>query len=249
MWARVHKIDRIRPLPNGGAIVLIEDERTNVAMDRVPALSALIAIARVLNARRALEAKYAGKGEIRYAAGALPPSFLTDAITRAGAYVTNGSGDEVVLRPTPGAIAPMIDEAFARLAHEVRTNNQAVDIATALKQLENRYRRQPLDRDKQPAQYWTAVFELAALAGELSRAKKGVWIDTTDMPVPFAIRIGANELARPTKLAQRIVEGASVEEGSLTQTEVSPPAPVTEPAPEPEPSPEPPPEDKPIEPT
>ena len=52
MWARVHKIDRIRPQPGGGAIVLVEDERSAAAMARVPSLSVVIAVARVLNARR-----------------------------------------------------------------------------------------------------------------------------------------------------------------------------------------------------
>ena len=34
MWSRVHKIDRIRPQPNGGAIILIEDERGIPLMSR-----------------------------------------------------------------------------------------------------------------------------------------------------------------------------------------------------------------------
>ena len=55
VWARVHKIDRIRPQPGGGGIVLVEDERNVPAMARVPGLSTVNAVARVLNARRALE--------------------------------------------------------------------------------------------------------------------------------------------------------------------------------------------------
>ena len=46
MWAKVHKIDRIRPQPGGGAIVLVEDERTVGQMSRVPSLSTIIAVAR-----------------------------------------------------------------------------------------------------------------------------------------------------------------------------------------------------------
>ena len=52
MWSRVHKIDRIRPQPNGGAIILIEDERGVPQMSRLPAMSTLIAIARVLDAKQ-----------------------------------------------------------------------------------------------------------------------------------------------------------------------------------------------------
>ncbi|MBA3542101.1 MAG: hypothetical protein H0T79_20975, partial [Deltaproteobacteria bacterium] len=95
MWARVHKIDRIRPQPGGGAIVLVEDERSAATMARLPSLSTLIATARILNARRVLDARYGGKGEVRYAAAALPPAVLLDAIARAGASVSDASGERI----------------------------------------------------------------------------------------------------------------------------------------------------------
>jgi hypothetical protein len=57
VWARVHKIDRIKPQPDGTAHVLIEDERNAAAMARVPGLSTVIAIARVLNAKRVLDTR------------------------------------------------------------------------------------------------------------------------------------------------------------------------------------------------
>jgi hypothetical protein len=55
--------------------------------------------------------------------------------------------------------------------------------------------------------FWTAVFELTALAGELSRPRGGRWIEAPEMPVPFAIRLASGEFARPARLAQRIVAG------------------------------------------
>jgi hypothetical protein len=207
MWARLHKIDRIRPQPGGGAIVLVEDERSAAAMARVPSLSTLIGIARVLNARRALEARYAGKGAIHYAAGALPPAPLLEAVTRAGAHVTDAAGERVVMPASPAGIVAIVDHAFTELAHHVRTHQQAPDMTTALRALEAARRARPLDRDRDPAAYWTAVLELAALAGELSRPRGGRWIETTELPVPFALRLGPGELAMPTKLAQQVVEG------------------------------------------
>jgi hypothetical protein len=212
MWARVHKIDRIRPQPTGGAVVLIEDERGAAAMLRVPAVSVLIAIARVLNARRVLETRYAGKGAVHYAASAMPPAPLLEAITRAGAEVTDVRGERVVMPASPAGLAAVIDQSFTELAHHLRTYHQASDMAAALRMLEAARRQRPLDRDRDPAAYWTSVFELAALAGELSRPRGGRWIETTDMPVPFAIRLATGELAMPTKLAQQIVEGTVVED-------------------------------------
>ena len=226
MWARVHKIDRIRPLPGGGAIVLVEDERKAAAMLRVPSLSVLIAIARILNARRVLEARYGGKGELRYAAAATPPSPLLDAIIRAGAAVSDAGGERVTVPAAPAALSAVVDHAFAELAHHARTSSMSTDVGAALRAAEAARRKAPLDREANPAGYWTAVFELAALAGELSRSKGGRWVETTEMPVPFAIRFPGGEVAAPAKLAQRIVEGGDPLESMAT--EVDPLTPTTD---------------------
>lgn len=219
MWARVHKIDRIRPQPDGSAIVLVEDERSAAAMQRVPGLSTIIAIARVLNARRVIDTKYGSKGEVRYATPANPPSFLLDAIARAGAAVADSTGERVRVPAAPAAVSSIVDNAMADFAHYTRTNVGVSTIKDALDRCEANRRKAPLDKDASPALYWTAVFELAALAGELSRSQGGMWIETKEMPVPFAIRVASGKIATPAKPAMRIVEGA-VE----SMTDVEPPA-------------------------
>jgi hypothetical protein len=105
-------------------------------------------------------------------------------------------------------VSSTIDLAFADLAHHVRTSlGPAVTMPAALHATEERRRKAPIEADAQPALYWTAVFELTALAGELSRSRGGRWIDVAETPVPFAIRLASGELARPARLAQRIVAG------------------------------------------
>ena len=212
VWARVHKIDRIRPQPKGGAIVLVEDERNAAAMSRNIGLSTVIAIARVINARRALEARFNGKGEIRYATGANPPPFLVDAVTRAGASITDARGERIIMPPRPAAVSSIVDHAMAELAHLTRTSHGMTDMAATLTKVETSRRKSPLDRDTNPAAYWGAVFEIAALAGELSRGRGGRWIEAAESPVPFALSFPGGEQAVPTKLAQQIVEGKSPEE-------------------------------------
>jgi hypothetical protein len=211
VWARVDKIDRIKPQAGGGAIVLVEDERNAAAMGRIPSLSTLIAIARILDARRVLELKYRGVGEIRYAVGSSPPHFLADAITRAGAAIADRSGETVRVPATPASVSATVDQSFAELAHHVRTGIGGVTMSAALRTTEERRRKAPVEVDAQPAIYWTAVFELTALAGELSRSRGGRWIDVAETPVPFAIRLASGELAKPAKLAQRIVAGQAEE--------------------------------------
>jgi cell division septation protein DedD len=222
MWARVHKLDRVRALPNGGALIVIEDERTAAQVQRVPSLSTLIAIARVLSAHRALDAKFDGKGEVRYATSANLPSFLSEAITRAGAAVAERDEANTTRIPAqPAGTAALIDVAFSELAHHARGSIGIIDIATALRQLEQRRRSSPLDRDKQPELYWPAVLELAALAGEQSRARGGRWIDTRDLPLPFALKLADGAVARPTIVAQKIVEGGGAEETLTTDKPVA----------------------------
>jgi hypothetical protein len=206
VWARVHKIDRVRPQPDGSAIVLVEDERTQGQMARVPSLTTLVAIARIVNGRRILASKFGGKGEVRYAVSA-PPSFLTDAIQRAGASVSDAKGERVTLPPQPASISATVDSAFADLAHYVRAAVGAQTIADALKRTEANRRKAPLDRDANPAGYWTSVFELMALAGELQRKQGGRWIESTEQPVPFALALEGNKVVTPSRFAQQVVEG------------------------------------------
>ena len=109
----------------------------------------------------------------------------------------------------------MIDVGFSELAHHARGSIGIVDLATALKQIEQRRRASPLDRDKEPDKYWPAVLELAALAGEQSRPRGGRWIETNDLPVPFALRFPEGALAKPTEIAQKIVEGKDELDASM----------------------------------
>lgn len=203
MWARVHKLDRVRP----GGVLVLEDERSTAQIQRVPSLSILVAIARVLAARRAIELKLDGKGEVRYAVGATLPANVSEAITRAGAAIANTTGDKILVPAQPSGVAALIDIAFSELAHHVRGNLGVADLAAALAQTEDRRRASPLDREREPERYWPAVLELAALAGELSRSRGARWIETRDLPVPFAMKFPDGAISHPTVVAQTIVEG------------------------------------------
>lgn len=209
MWARVHKLDRVRAQPGGGAILVLEDGRSAAQIQRVPSLSLLVAVARILAARRALELKFEGKGEVRYAVGATLPAAVSEAIARAGGALADASGDRVLVPPQPAGVAALVDIAFSELAHQVRGNLGVPDLGAALAQTEARYRAAPLDRDKDTERYWPAVLELAALAGELSRPRGARWIETRDLPVPFAMKFPDGAISHPTVVAQAVVEGAA----------------------------------------
>jgi len=207
MWSRVHKVDRVRPQPGGGAIVLIEDERSAPQVSRSLPLSTLIAIARVLDARQVLDAKYAGKGEVRYAAVAALPIPLSEAIARAGASVCDRTGERVLYPTARQSVEATVDVAFAELAHTLRGNIAAGDLAATLARVERDRAAKPLDKDAE--RYWPSVFEIASLAGELARGRGGRWIEVRELPVPFALKFPDGSLARPLQVAQQLVEGQS----------------------------------------
>jgi hypothetical protein len=120
-------------------------------------------------------------------------------------------------------VSAIIDQAFAALAYHLRTSVGGGDLPGALRTIEQRRRKATIvDRDSNPAGYWTAVMELCALAGEISRARGGRWIDTKDMPVPFAIKFPEGQLAMPAKLAMQIVEGTAEESLSTSDVEGPP---------------------------
>jgi hypothetical protein len=218
VWARVHKIDRIKPQADGSAVVVLEDERNANAMARIPGLSIVIAVSRVLNARRLIDSKFQGKGEVRYASAANLPSAMMEAITRAGGVVTDSSAERIKMPASPASVSAVVDHAMAELAHYLRTNINAATIKEALDKTEANRRKAPLDRETNPAAYWTAVFELAALGGELSRSAGGMWIETKEVPVPFVIKVASGKIAHPATAAIRIVEGKSHPEESMTDT-------------------------------
>lgn len=190
-------------------MLVLEDGRSSAQIQRSPSLSILVAIARVLAARRALELKFDGKGEVRYAVGHTLPPELSEAITRAGAAISDHAGERILVPAQPSGVAALIDIAFSDLAHQVRGNLGVTDLAKALAQTEERRRAAPLDRDKDTEKYWPAVLELAALAGELSRPRGARWIETRDLPVPYAMKFPDGGISHPTVVAQTIVEGGA----------------------------------------
>ena len=101
---------------------------------------------------------------MRYATSAPLPAFLAEAITRAGAAIAESTADRVTQPASPAGVAALIDVAFSELAHHVRGTIGVPELATALEKSEQKRRAAPLDKDKEPEKYWTAVLELAALA-------------------------------------------------------------------------------------
>jgi len=183
VYCSIDKID-LAARVEGRTIAVQTDERSPDEIENAPELSVLFAMARVLNARAQLADDGNHDAPVHYrVAGA--PAFLAEAIAAAGGTL------DLARKATPDddRVSALVDRAFAQLARRTAARTGSRDLAIALRMLEDQTTAAPPDVDDEVA-YWTRVLELAALAGELLRAKfPGRWVQTDRALVPFGFQL------------------------------------------------------------
>ena len=194
MYCSLDKIDLAAQV-DGRPIAVQTDDRACREIEAEPELSVLFAMARVLNARQQA-------ASVHYKLDTVP-RFLAEAIAAAG-----GNGE----RPSEARVGAIADAAFAKLARRAAARTGSRDLAIALRMLEDQTTAAPPDREDEAA-YWTRVLELAALAGELLRAKfPGHWVQTDRAQVPFGFQLATGHAVMfPTNRAQRVIEDGAGE--------------------------------------
>ncbi|MBA3453549.1 MAG: hypothetical protein H0T42_10690 [Deltaproteobacteria bacterium] len=214
-WADLDKVQVGKPRADGSGMVVIRDERTTSAILETRPLSTLIATSRVIRSRAAIARLHDGRGTIVYHCSEIPPSFLVDAVSAAGGVVF-AAGREHVNR-TALATTVQLDGAFVDLATSVRRRFKVSNAGDALDVLEHQLRRRPIGKDDVVA-WWTAMVELAALAGELVRADRPArWIEAPDQRLPLGLDLGAAGTIVPGAMAQTLLEGGVGSMRSLVQ--------------------------------
>jgi hypothetical protein len=204
-------IDKIDLLTAHAAIQT--DHRSCDEIAEEPELSALFAMARVLNARGHLAETGRGDAAVHYALTGDVPQHFEDALAAVGATL-DCRGDRRALGPVShDAIAAIADRAFSELARRAAHRIGTRDVAIALRMLEDQTFANPPQRDDEP-EYWQRVLELAALAGELLRAKyphATGWVQTDRAMMPFGFGIDPSTIMFPTNRAQRVIEDGADE--------------------------------------
>jgi hypothetical protein len=205
-WADLDKI-AVKPRPDGGATLVIRDDRPLDKIFETKHLSIIIAIARVTRARHALAEKYGGRGAVVYVVSRRPPDFLLDAITAAGGIAFHGTREHSAASPLPTTL--QLDATFSDLGSQVRRRLGAKSFLAALESLEWELRRKLPDR-ADPAAWWTATVELAALTGECMREKRAArWTEAPSERFPLGLDLGKSNVLLPGQLAQTILEGGA----------------------------------------
>ncbi|HEU0029011.1 MAG TPA: hypothetical protein VFQ53_00170 [Kofleriaceae bacterium] len=220
-WADLDKLALAKPREGGATsgrmTAVIVDDRAPDAIADTRALSTLVAISRVVRGRRVLAERDEAGSEavIVYSVRGTPPLFLIDAVSAAGGVVFDGKQE--LKSPRPLGVSVQLDAAFVDLATAVRRRLRMKTFADALDVLEHEVRRRQIPRDQIVA-WWTAVFELAALGGELVRADRPArWVPGTAGRLPLALELAPGTQVLPGQLAQAIVDGAAGTLRSLVQ--------------------------------
>lgn len=214
-WADLDKVSVGKPRSDGRATLVIRDERATSAMLEARPLSTVIAISRVIRARAAIDGRYEGRGVVIYNCPEAPPAFLVDAVSAAGGVVFAAGRDHV--NRAALATSVQLDGAFVDLATSVRRRFKVGNAGDALDVLEHHLRRRPIAKDD-PVAWWTLMFELAALTGELVRADRPArWIAMPTQPLPVALELGAAGTVIPGRMAQTLLEGGAGSMRSLVE--------------------------------
>lgn len=161
------------------------DHRSAAEIQQEEEVSILFALTRVLGPMIKVAAD-----EVVYLCAEPPPEFLQRAVAAAGGMLQIKEGPALVYEGLLNQPEEFADDAFRRLAHRVlRERNVSLD-ESALEALVRELVPAPNKETDEPV-YWTRVVELAAVMGELLRAKfGGRWV-TEPLPttIPFAFRL------------------------------------------------------------
>jgi len=178
VYCSLDKID-LAATVEGRHVAMQTDHRSAAEIEAEPVLSVLYAMARVLNARSHLADDHP-EASVHYVAAAEPPALLRAALCAVGATLERfDNGLEPLGAPSAAAAGAIADRQFRELALRAAARVGSRDLAIALRMLEDQTFAEPPQHDDEPA-YWQRVLELAALTGELLRAKypAGRWVQT-----------------------------------------------------------------------
>jgi hypothetical protein len=168
VFSSLDSVDLVYTGPDGRVRWLQSDHRRPAQIEAEAEMSLLFALIRLTDPRRSFPAD-APPPVLEYRCQHMPPMFLRAAIAGAGAELyVDGPVDFAAPAPDPEALAGL---AFAALAARVEGERGVARDLDGLARLE---REQPtLDLATDEVAYWRAVVGLAAVTGEVLRARIG----------------------------------------------------------------------------
>ena len=205
MYSSIDRIDMEGEI-DGKTMAVQTDHRRPDEIEATPEISVLFALARVINARHTSKANKLELAGVVYAPMLPPPAFLVDALTTVGALLENMETMERRQLVQKGDPAELTDRTFTRLAARACARLDA-DERDAIAALEEELSGGFEPDEENEIEYWTAVFELMALTGEVIRERLGgSWVVTDHGSVPFGFQVKDGSILLPGNRAQRSLE-------------------------------------------
>lgn len=192
---------------NGSTLLVQTDHRDRDEVEHELETSVLFALARILSPLRMAEWKDA---TVRYVAiGELHPTLAT--VVASTGQVAESAGKEVDLSGiAKRAPADLANDAFVALGAKVMARERLSADSEGLAAFEKKVADARPDAEEDEAAYWTTVAELAAVTGEVLRAKYGGrWVADPDdfAQIPFMFEANATLLNAVSKAVKFIEHG------------------------------------------
>jgi hypothetical protein len=205
-WADLDKVS-VKQRADGSALLVVADGRTFSQIGEARLVSILVVMCRVARAREALEHKFANKGVVTVVTSGEPPGFFIEAVSSAGGVVFDGKREHTFPRPMSATM--LLDATLCDLATAVRRRVNVRTFRDALEVREHELKRRPVEKTDLTT-WWTTVFELIALAGELYRAEEpGKWELVGSARPPLGLKQPKKPMVFPGEQAQAIAGGGA----------------------------------------
>src|SRR5262249_41318646 len=149
MYCSIDKIDLAAEV-DGKPIALQTDHRKRDEIEAQPELSALFAMARIVNARAQLADDGHPKAAVHYVVVEHPPAMLGEALAAAGGTIERADRDQALEKLGPANerdVGLIADRCMVALAKRAATRVGSRDLAMALRMLEDQTLANPPERE------------------------------------------------------------------------------------------------------
>jgi hypothetical protein len=191
MYSSLDRADMIIKHGDGMSIYLQTDHRSPAEIETEHDLSTVFAITRVLFPIRM--GRQSGEPfKVHYTINEQPPEFLHQAIASAGGILSIDQ-TEIAYPGQPPSLVQLLNGSLSNLGRAVAQKQGKSLTLDGLREVERIYLEKGLDHDEDEIDYWTAVVELGAFAGEVMRSLKGGGWNATDQDIgtlPLAYECG-----------------------------------------------------------
>ncbi len=207
MFSTLGSIDIVAADAESGELYIQTDHRSRAELAADPEITVLFGLTRMLKAHAYADSKSVKATVVYVTFADDPPPFLLELVAATRSVIERASDRQRIPLPSVTVTCDeLADRAYSGLAKRVMKRVGLDDPATALHALEAETLLDPPDAEDNEIGYWTRVAELAAMIGEILRARGGgSWVHINDADIPFGFKNPRGQIMLPTNRASRFI--------------------------------------------